>query len=392
MCALVISVPGRDPAVNTLSASLPGAGVVSVYYPTRGLNLWDVEEPTLPHAGPFHYVLDDFAISPGYLSDIDNSEPCNFFFNERVPWWERTARFYGGFEGAGVGNAVAVDDFSADGISDLLVGSPLSHEGAGATFMILGRIPPLVVGTELSLEELGLPMFSSDPQSERAFDGIRVVGAPGDRLGQSQDSAGDFNNDGISDVVIGSPYVNNRKGGAAVFFGSRTVINLTEAEIPFDEIPARGLGVIFVGEQEGDLAGARVALAGDVDGDGNSDIMIAAPDRSIRLDIDLDGTLEIDRTHCGVVYLIYGSPHLKGTLSLADIGTETLPGVVFVGRRSGDHLGAGLGEQGDRSRGIAEAGDVDADGHGDVLISSVSASPRDRARAGEVYLVYGAGD
>jgi hypothetical protein len=131
---------------------------------------------------------------------------------------------------------------------------------------------------------------------------------------------------------------------------------------------------------------------GDVDGDGNDDLLIAAPNRSVSLDIDLDGTLEIDRAGCGVVYLIYGAPDLHGTLSLADVGTERLPGAVFIGRNSGDHLGAGLGLQGDRSHGVAGARDIDGDGLSDILISSVSASPRDRAQAGEVYLLYGVGD
>ena len=384
MTALLISTPGRDPLTCTgVAESVPGAGVISAYYPTRGFNPWDLENVFLPHQGPFHYVLDDWRYSPGYSVDDDFSpDPCLHWISLSLPIPSRTARIYGGFPGAALGGAVAVNDFNADGLTDILVGSPLSDDGAGATFLVLGRLPPMVIGGELAIEELALPMDSSSPGGARVFDGIRVVGAAGDRLGQSQTEAGDFNNDGISDVLIGSPLVNRRRGGAAVFFGSREVINLTEEEIPFDEIPSRGLGVVFVGEEEGDLAGARVSPAGDVDGDGNDDILIAAPNRSIRLDADLDGTIEIDRTNCGVVYLIYGSPDLRGTIDLSLAGTEQLPGAVFIGRRSSDFLGAGLGEQGDRSRGIGYAGDVDGDGRGDILIGSVSASPRDRERAG----------
>lgn len=422
--SIVIAAPNRDPEVGTsvnyeAARSIPGAGVVSVYFvdvlggffpwttvqAASSNDLWDGfpsegHTELLPHGGPYHYIVDDFRTfdsavgfwegSPGYWVDRDQSEPCLYTSDEDAPHPGRTVRIWGDFDGAAIGNVAAVQDFNADGLQDILVGSPLSNDGAGACFIVLGRLRELVMGGELALEELGLPMTTGD--DGRIFDGIRVVGGADDRLGQAQADGGDFNGDGISDVLIGSPLINNRQGGAGVFFGSSEVINLTQEEIPFDELPDRDLGVIFRGEEEGDLAGTRVANAGDVDGDGLTDILIAAPDRSVQLDTDLDGTLEIDRTECGAVYLIYGSPYLSGTLDLADVGTASLPGAVFVGRASGDHLGAGLGQQGDRSWGISAAGDVDGDGFGDLVMSSVSASPRDRVAAGETYLVYGEGD
>jgi len=428
--SIIISVPNRDPGVATLTnigtgRSIPGAGVVSIYYceKDRGFHPWwednapaantdfnypgmqaSIDKPLLPHGGPYHYIIDDFRLyplgsgrwssgSPGYLVDPDDAEPWYLTSAGGAPNEDVTTRIWGEQPGGRTGNAIGMKgDFNADGIRDILIGSPMSHEGAGACFIVLGRLRDLMRGGELRIEELGLPMDASGYASNRILDGIRVIGNRGDRLGQSQDDAGDFNNDGIADVVIGSPLLNQRRGGAAVFFGSRDVINLTQEEIPFNEIPSRGLGVIFVGEEEGDMAGMRVASAGDVDGDGNDDLLIAAPHRSVKLDIDLDGTLEIDRTDCGVVYLIYGSPSLSGTISLSLTGTERLPGAVFIGRNSGEQLAAGLGEHGDRSYGMAGAGDIDGDGFGDLLLGSVRASPRDRERAGEVYLIYGVGE
>ncbi|MCH7870282.1 MAG: hypothetical protein IID33_01145, partial [Planctomycetes bacterium] len=332
--SIIMSVPNRDPFVatflnNTLNNSIEGAGVVSIYFVNRsgqfgggfipwatatdqvpqanavfnypGLAVMPFE--TIPHWGPYHYIVDDFRLfelpggsifpddidfagHPGYTVDFDDSaNPCVLGIDLRAPLPRNTVRIWGGFPGARIGNAVGIDDFSADGLLDMLVGSPLSHEGAGATFIVLGRLKDLMMAGEFNIDELGLPLNAPDAGNARIFDGIRVIGGPNDRLGQAQDGAGDFNNDGIGDVIIGSPLINGRRGGAAIFFGSREVINLTQEEIPFDEIPARGLGVIFVGEEDGDLAGARVAGVGDIDGDGNDDVLIAAPNRSVRLDI-----------------------------------------------------------------------------------------------------------
>jgi hypothetical protein len=417
--ALIIAAPNRDPYACVVNAtqSVPGAGVVSVFfdYADGGFYPWtngnsppanaafnypgsqqSAGDRILPHGGPYHYVLDDLAYEPGYYVDLDdNARPnCNPTIDAHL---SGHLRIWSNQAGARLTNVKSVGDVSADGLLDLMIGSPLANDGAGATYIVFGRLRALVDGGELLIDEIGLPMTGR----QRIFDGIRIVGAPGDRLGESQDYCGDFNHDGYGDVVIGSPMLNNRQGGAAVFFGSRTVGNLTETELPFAELAARGLGVNFVGESEGDMAGARVAAAGDIDGDGNADILIAAPHKSVRMDIDGDGVIDIDRADCGVIYLVYGAPDLArrstpdgqpGVLNLKYIGTEALPGLAFIGRSSGDELGAGTGEQSDRSFGVAGVGDVDGDGIGDLLFGAVNASPRDRLRAGEAYLIYGVGD
>lgn len=427
--SIVMSAPNRDPDVSVLRApSVPGGGVISVYFNDvkDGFYPWcnDQAPPAntafnypgsaqsagdrlIPHGGPYHYIMDDIFLSPGYVVDPDDSEqPCVRVIDTHIATPDRSLRFWSTAVGARLSNAVGLGDVSGDGLLDLAIGAPQANDGAGACYLIFGRIRELVWGGELQLEELGLPMNSSSQGTQRLFDGVQILGSAGERLGQSQDNARDFNGDGFSDLVIGSPLLNNGTGGAMVFFGSREVINLTQDEIRYTDVPARGLGVIFVGEEAGDLAGARVCGVDDVDLDGNADILIAAPNRSVRLDADSDGYHEIDRQGCGVVYLIYGSPDLTsqrsvqddgtltdpGVLLLRDVGQENLPGAVFIGRNSGDYLGAGLGEGGDRAIGIGPAGDVDGDGRGDLVFGSVRASPRDRARAGEVYLLYGTGD
>jgi hypothetical protein len=428
--SVIMSAPNRDPLTSILAAvtTVPGGGVISVFYDDvkSGFYPWtnDQGPPAnaqtgyrgsaqsagdrlLPHGGPYHYIIDDvdpllkIGRGPGFTVDRSDGEPCELTFAAAISTPQRTVRFWSDLPGARLSNAKAIGDFNADGLVDLVIGAPLAGDAAGACYVILGRLRDVVMGGELQIEQLARPMNATDPLAARIFDGIQLVGSPGERLGQSQDDAGDFNHDGFADVVLGSALLNNHKGGAAVFFGSREVINLTQTEIPMIELPERGLGVIFEGEDDGDLAGARVAGAGDIDGDGFSDILIAAPNRSVRLDLNGDGALDIDRTECGVVYLVYGAADLMshqtpggtvGKLSLQYLGTDHLPGAVFIGRNSGDHLGAGLGLQGDRSFGIASAGDVNGDSKRDLIFGSVDAAPRERVQAGEVYLIYGAGD
>jgi hypothetical protein len=101
-----------------------------------------------------------------------------------------TAKLEGRAEGDHAGISVAVlGDIDGDGYDDLAVGAPGSDtagEDAGEAYVVFGP----VLG-QLSLE-------TAD---------IRFIGQSAfDFAGQSVSSAGDFDDDGLLDVVIGAPF------------------------------------------------------------------------------------------------------------------------------------------------------------------------------------------
>ena len=298
----------------------------------------------------------------------------------------------------------AVGDVNDDGVNDFAIGSRNVRSNVatgtgvevGALFVVFGR--PTGVEGDILLERMALPL--EDPQR---IEGVLIRGAnAGERLARVIDSAGDFNGDGVNDIVIGNESADNGEaenaGEVLLLFGSSTLTGSpaggwTIAQMLEDE----GDRIIrFRGEAGEDMAGANVAGAGDVDGDGKDDILIAAPNA---------------REGKGVVYLVYGSDKLENDVALVDVGSVKLPGVKFVGRKINDRLGGGeityggagstlnvfLQPDANRtttvtSRGISQLGDIDGDGRGDYAITSMLADPNGKTNAGEVYILYGRGD
>ncbi len=114
----------------------------------------------------------------------------------------------------------------------------------------------------------------------------------------------------------------------------------------------------LVGEMSEDWAGSSTAAGGDVDADGLRDILIGAASN------DAGGS------QAGKAYLVRGG--VTGTLSLGDADAE------LVGETEGDEAGAC----------VSGAGDVDADGHDDILVGA-RGNEDGGAAAGAAYLVHG---
>ncbi len=75
-----------------------------------------------------------------------------------------------------------------------------------------------------------------------------------------------MNGDGYSDVIVGAPNYSDGSGGAAfVYYGGSTGLTAGAADWMVE------------GSQEGAAYGFAVAAAGDVNGDGYSDVIVGAP-------------------------------------------------------------------------------------------------------------------
>ena len=110
--------------------------------------------------------------------------------------------------------------------------------------------------------------------------------------------------------------------------------------------------------------GSRVAGVGDVNDDGLDDVLIAST-----------GYDPAGRLNAGAVYLVVGTRQPADVdLGAAQDGWHRLEGAS-----EGDRVGSE----------VAAAGDVNADGHPDMLLTTTHASPSQYPYAGITYVVYG---
>ncbi len=258
------------------------------------------------------------------------------------------------------GNRVSgLGDVNADGIDDMACGGVGSSFATGSVRVFFGRSD---IGGDGSWSVVDL----------NGCNGFRIPGvADGVRSGEVH-AAGDFNADGVNDILVGASYAYPNgivvAGEAYVIYGRSGL----GASGLFDLTALDGSnGFRIQGVYPLGALGQEGAHVGDVDGDGISDIMLSSPGA------DPDG-----RINAGQVYVLYGGHHIgdAGTIRVPD-AIVPANGLIINGVHAGDKAGARLGA----------AGDFNGDGYGDLLITAYFAVPEPGAR-GLVYLVYGGPD
>ncbi len=187
-------------------------------------------------------------------------------------------------------------DLNNDGFDDIIIGAGGNSLDQGAYIYFGGSTMDNVVDIQLTESEV------------TSF------------FGASVSTAGDVNNDGFDDVIIGSPRFNSSNGRALIYFGGTTMKDSAD--------------IVLEGKENTENFGWSVSTAGDVNNDGYDDIIIGA---------------KAYENATGRAYIYYGD------ITMADTAA-----VVLTGEKSRSEFGVS----------VSSAGDINFDGYDDVIVGA----------------------
>jgi len=248
-------------------------------------------------------------------------------------------------------------DVNGDGVDDLIIGAPNADPNgvsdAGESYVVFGGAG---VGSSGAVE-----LSALDGNSGFVLNGNNSS----DNSGRAVSAAGDVNGDGVDDLIIGAYRANTGGNGQA---GESYVVFGGAGLGASGAVDLSGLdgssGFVINGIDTDDFSGWSVSSAGDVNGDGEDDLVIGA------IYADPNGTTS------GESYVVFGGAAVGSSGAVELSALDGTNGYVINGLDSRDRSG----------NSVSGAGDANGDGVDDLIIGAPYADP---SYAGQSYLILG---
>ncbi|MBN2392314.1 MAG: FG-GAP repeat protein [Anaerolineae bacterium] len=312
---------------------------------------------------------------------VYHGSPAGLGQNNKEPDWTAVGENDADEFGSSVATA---GDVNGDGYADLVVGAPENNDAgysAGKAYVYhgspagLGAAPAWTATGENTYDRFGYSVATAGKVNDDRYADLVVAaphvegrgkvyvyhGSPAglgatpawiatgedsyDSFGSSVATAGDVNGDGNADLVVGAPGYDDSRGKVRIYHGSAAGLGENDREADW----------ITTGENAYDCFGSSVATAGDVNGDGNADLVV--------------GAYGYD-DYRGKAYVYHGS----------DVGLGATPAWTAIGEHTGDYYtGDSFGYA------VATVGDVNGDGYADLVVGAY----RYDGNRGKAYVYYG---
>jgi alpha-tubulin suppressor-like RCC1 family protein len=232
-------------------------------------------------------------------------------------------------------------------------------------FALLGAACNLRSLVDATVSDIDLAGFTSGPST-----GVRIVGDSSyGLLGSYVSTAGDFDGDGLKDIVIGvvTNVIHSRYNAGAVYimFGSAQLGSSGLIDVLAFQSGSAGFRII--GAADTDEFGGTVAGGGDINGDGYDDVLAGSRKHNPG-----------GKTEAGTVWVIFGRP--KGS-TFTDIDlAASLPvelGIKIVGAGASNWLYT-----------TAIVGDMNGDGFDDIVVGA-QLNWGNGFQVGRAYVIFG---